>query len=235
MQAMATTYAGEGLNEIFTGFGDDTIYAGASNDLIDAGNGRNLIYAAEGNNLIGTGSGNDIVYAGSGSDWIFTGAGDDVIYAAEGNNLIAVGAGDNFVYSGSGRDLFVLSSGTGSTTINQFQSRDRLGFIGGLRYDQLSITQNQQGNEFSTQVSIASTGDLLASLKWVEASSITRNSFVDAESLGMLLPNGAAGRSFLAGLMTSGVETGLSVPSVLDLQQQVIASGSPFNLVRGIV
>ena len=228
-------YAGEGLNEIFTGFGDDTIYAGASNDLINAGNGRNLIYAAEGNNLIGTGAGNDIVYAGSGSDWIFTGAGDDVIYAAEGNNLIAAGTGDNLLYSGSGRDLFVLSSGTGSTTINQFQSHDRLGLIGGLSYDQLSITQNQQGNEFSTQVSIASTGDLLASLKWVEASSITRNSFVDAESLGMLQPNGAAGRSLLAGLMTSGVETGLSVPSVLDLQQQAIASGSPFNLARGIV
>ncbi|RUT05902.1 hypothetical protein DSM106972_031080 [Dulcicalothrix desertica PCC 7102] len=228
-------YAGEGLNEIFTGFGDDTIYAGASNDLIDAGNGRNLIYAAEGNNLIGTGSGNDIVYAGSGSDWIFTGAGDDIIYAAEGNNLIAAGADDNLVYSGSGRDLFVLSSGTGSTTINQFQSHDRLGLIGGLSYDQLSITQNQQGNEFSTHIAIASTGDLLASLKWVEVSSITRNSFVDAESLGMLQPNGAASRSLLAGLMTSGVETGLTVPSVLDLQQQAITSGSPFNLARGIV
>lgn len=221
-------YASEGLNNIFTGSGDDTIYAGSSNDLIDAGNGRNLIYAAEGNNLIVTGSGNDIVYAGSGSDWIFTGAGDDVIYAAEGNNLIAAGAGDNLIYSGSGRDLFALSSGAGSTTIDQFQSHDRLGLIGGLSYDQLSITQNQQGNEFSTQVSITSTGDLLASLKWVEASSITRDSFVDALSLGMSQPNGAASRSLLAGLMTSGVETGLSVPSVLDLQQQVIASGSRF-------
>ncbi|WP_375499960.1 M10 family metallopeptidase C-terminal domain-containing protein [uncultured Nostoc sp.] len=228
-------YASEGLNNIFTGFGDDTIYAGSSNDLIDAGNGRNLIYAAEGNNLIGTGSGNDIVYAGSGSDWIFTGAGDDVIYAAEGNNLIAAGAGDNLIYSGSGSDLFVLASGAGLTTINQFQSNDRLGLIGGLSFDKLSITRNQQGNEFSTHISIASTGDLLASLKWVEASSITRNSFVNAESLGMLLPNGAAGGSLLAGLMTSGVETGLSVSSILDLQQQAIASGSPFNLAKGIV
>ena len=228
-------YASEGLNDIFTGFGDDTIYAGSSNDLIDAGNGKNQIYAAEGNNLIGTGSGNDIVYAGSGSDWIFTGAGDDVIYAAEGNNLIAAGAGDNLIYSGSGSDLFVLASGAGSTTINQFQSNDRLGLIGGLSFDKLSITRNQQGNEFSTHISIASTGDLLASLKWVEASSITRNSFVNAESLGMSLPNGAAGGSLLAGLMTSGVETGLSVSSILDLQQQAIASGSPFNLAKGMV
>ncbi|MBW4610814.1 MAG: hypothetical protein KME22_27275 [Hassallia sp. WJT32-NPBG1] len=228
-------HASEGLNDIFTGFGDDIIYTGSSNDLIDAGNGRNLIYAAEGNNLIGTGNGNDIVYAGSGSDWIFTGAGDDVISAAEGNNLIAAGAGDNLVYSGSGRDLFVLVSGAGSTTIDQFQSHDRLGLIAGLSFDQLSITQNQQGNDFSTHISIASSGDLLASLKSVEASSITRNSFVDAESLGMSLPNGAAGRSLLAGLMTSSVETGLSVPSVVDLQQQAIASGSPFNLAKGMV
>lgn len=60
-----------------------------------------------------------------------------MIYAAEGNNLIAAGAGDNTIYSGSGSDLFVLASGAGSTTINQFQSNDRLGLIGGLSFDQL--------------------------------------------------------------------------------------------------
>ncbi|MCC5665138.1 VWA domain-containing protein [Nostoc sp. CHAB 5784] len=225
-----TFYTGEDNNVVTAGSGNDVIYAGSGRDIIDAGNGKNQIYAVEGNNLIGTGSGNDIVYAGSGSDWIFTGARDDVIYATEGNNLIAAGTGDNLVYSGSGRDLFVLVSGAGSTTIDQFQSYDHLGLIGGLSFDQLSITKNQQGNEFSTRISIASTGDLLASLKWVETSSITRNSFVDLESLGISLLNGAASRSNLAGLMTSGVETGLSVPSVLDLQQQAIASGSPLNL-----
>jgi VCBS repeat-containing protein len=228
-------FGSEGRNTLLGGAGDDTIYGGTSDDLIDGGNGNNQIYAAEGNNLIGTGSGNDVVYAGAGSDWVFTGEGNDVIYAAEGNNLIAAGAGDNIIYSGSGSDLFVLTSGVGSTIINQFQSNDRLGLIGGLSYNQLSITQSQQGNEFSTDISITETGDKLASLKWVEASSITRDSFVDALSLGMSLPNGAPSRSLLAGLMTSGVETGLSVSSVLDLQQQAIASGSPFNLAKSIV
>ncbi len=66
----------------------------------------------------------------------------------------------------------------------------------------------------------------------METSSITRNSFVDAESLslGMSLPGGAAGRSFLAELTTIGSETGLSIPSVLDVQQKAIASGSPFSV-----
>jgi hypothetical protein len=149
--------------------------------------------------------------------------------------LIAAGAGDNIIYSGSGSDLFVLTSGVGSTIINQFQSNDRLGLIGGLSYDQLSITQSQQGNEFSTDISITESGDKLASLKWVEAGSITRDLFVDALSLGMSLPNGAPSRSLLSGLMTSGVETGLSVSSVLELQQQAIASGSPFNLAKSII
>ncbi|BCL39793.1 Ig-like domain-containing protein [Nostoc sp. MS1] len=225
-----TFYTGEGNNVVTAGSGNDVIYAGSGNDIINAGNGKNQIYAAEGNNLIGTGSGDDVIYAGSGSDWIFTGAGDDVIYAAEGNNLIAAGTGDNLVYSGSDRDLFVLVSGAGSTTIDQFQSYDQLGLLGGLSFDQLSITTNQQGDEFSTRISIAATGDLLASLKWVETSSITPNSFVDLESLGISLLNGDASRSNLAGLMTSGAETGLSVASVLDLQQQAIASGSPLNL-----
>jgi hypothetical protein len=47
----------------------------------------------------------------------------------------------------------------------------------GLTFDQLSITQGSNGNDFFTQVSIAGSGDLLATLDWIQASNITSSSF----------------------------------------------------------
>lgn len=171
-------YAGEGNNTIFACYGNDTIYAGAGNDYIDAGEGNNLIYAGEGNNTIKTGAGNDTIYAGAGDDIIHAGAGDDLIYAGEGNNIIYAGTGNNTVYTGSGYDLFALSAGEGVTTIINFEvGKDLLGLMDGLTFEQLSITQGSNGHEFFTQVGIANSDDILATLNWVQADAITSDSF----------------------------------------------------------
>jgi len=180
-------YAGEGANQITTGSGNDLIYGGSTIDIIDAGDGDNQIFAAEGNNIIRTGSGNnqiqtrngdDLIYAGAGNDWIQTGAGNDLIYAAEGNNYIDAGTGNNTIFSGSGRDVFVLTAGEGVTDIAQFEvGKDQLALTGGLSYGQLSITQGSNGQEFFTQVSVATTGDVLATLDWVQANTLTNASF----------------------------------------------------------
>jgi hypothetical protein len=83
------------------------------------------------------------------------------------------------VYSGSGSDLFALTTGFGATTINNFGvGKDVLGLTGGLTFEQLSITQGTNGDEFFTQISIANSDDLLANLKWVQADTITSTSFV---------------------------------------------------------
>lgn len=169
---------GEGENRTTAGNGDNLIYGGSNADTITVGNGRNQIYAAEGNNAITTGNGDNLIYGGAGSDRIKTGSGNDTIYAAEGNNTIDAGAGNNTVYSGSGSDLFVLTPGAGTTGITQFNvGRDLLGLTGSLSFTQLSITQSSNGNEFFTQIGIAGSNDLLATLKWVNASSITSASF----------------------------------------------------------
>jgi Ca2+-binding RTX toxin-like protein len=180
-------YAGEGANQITTGSGNDLIYGGSTIDIIDAGDGDNQIFAAEGNNIIRTGSGNnqiqtrngdDLIYAGAGNDWIQTGAGNDLIYAAEGNNYIDAGTGNNTIFSGSGWDVFVLTAGEGVTDIAQFEvGKDQLALTGGLSYGQLSITQGSNGQEFFTQVSVATTGDVLATLDWVQANTLTNASF----------------------------------------------------------
>ena len=171
-------YAIEGRNTITAGSGNDKIYTGAGDDIINAGAGNNEIYASEGNNTITTDAGNDTIYAGAGNDTIYAGAGNDLIYAGEGDNIIYSGTGNNTVYSGSGSDLFALTTGFGTTTINNFGvGKDVLSLTVGLTFEQLSITQGTNGDEFFTQISIANSDDLLAILKWVQADTVTSTSF----------------------------------------------------------
>jgi Ca2+-binding RTX toxin-like protein len=171
-------YAGEGKNTVVAGAGNDEIYTGASDDIINAGGGNNLIYAGEGKNTINTGTGNDTIYTGANDDFIYAGAGDDLIYAGEGDNIIYGGTGNNTVYSGSGHDLLVLSAGEGASTLSNFEvGKDLFGLAEGLTFEQLSITQGNNGNEFFTQIGIANSDDLLATLSWVQADTITSSSF----------------------------------------------------------
>ncbi|NER96177.1 MAG: calcium-binding protein [Symploca sp. SIO1B1] len=169
---------GEGDNTITVGNGDNLIYGGANVDIINAGNGNNEIFAGEGDNLIIVGDGNNLIYGGAGKDRIVTGAGDDIIRAAGGNNYIDAGAGNNTIYSGSNNDQFVLTSGSGASQIIQFDvGKDLLGLTEGLTFEQLSITQGSNGNEFFTEISIAGSNDLLTTLNWVQADAITASSF----------------------------------------------------------
>nr|WP_242042047.1 calcium-binding protein [Alkalinema sp. FACHB-956] len=173
--------AGEGHNLIFAGAGNDRITAGPGNDLIDAGDGNNIIQAGEGHNWIKSGSGNDWITDGAGNDYILTGDGDDTIYLAEGHNIVDAGAGNNQIYSGHGNDLFILSFGSGTSKIFQFNNNDRFGLIGGMSFDQLVITEGRQGWEFFTQISHASTGDRLAQIMWTTPNQFNSSFFVTVE------------------------------------------------------
>jgi len=171
-------YAGKGQNIVTAGSGNDEIYTGTGNDIINAGGGNNLIHAGMGKNTIFTGAGNDTISARRGNDFIYAGAGDDLIYAGKGDNIIYGGTGNNTIYSGKGRDQFVLTPGEGASTIINFErGKDLLALTDGLSFEQLSITQGNNGNQFFTQVSVANSNDLLATLNWVQADTITSSSF----------------------------------------------------------
>jgi hypothetical protein len=160
------TLVGDRQNNILVGFaGNDTIVGNAGNDILQGGGGNNRLIGDVsflGNGFDGLAmavpaptdpnrnpnlamasepstsptSGGVI----SLSDWIFADAGDDVIDAGDGNNFIDAGTGDNQIESGDGKDLFVLNPGDGVTTILHFQQHDRLGLVGGIAYEDLSIT-----------------------------------------------------------------------------------------------
>jgi Ca2+-binding RTX toxin-like protein len=231
---------GEGDNLATAGDGNDTIVAGPGNDRIDAGNGNNIVRVGEGHNWIITGLGNDVIYDGAGNDSVFTGAGNDIIYLAEGRNFVDAGIGNNTIYSGSASDLFVLTPGEGASTIIQFQVNDRFGLVGGISYDDLLINPGRGNQGFFSQISLASTGDLLGIVNWVQPNLLTRDLFVQVDYPGVTAPialgssdvqslSASAGRTsnWIPGLTTQ--DQGLYVPATGDLNRQLIGNSSIFG------
>lgn len=110
---------GDNLDDRGSGFaGNDTLFGYGGNDNL---NGN------VGNDLINGGKGNDILLGGKGDDTLIGGTGNDVLTG------------------GSGKDVFVLASG-GNETITDFrQGEDVIGLSGGLTFDQLNITQGNNG------------------------------------------------------------------------------------------
>ncbi|MBW4605588.1 MAG: phytase [Calothrix sp. FI2-JRJ7] len=167
-----TIYAAEGNNLIRGGEGNNNLYAGAGNDYFDAGNGNNNFYAGEGNNRIFAGNGNNVVYAGAGNDFISLGNGNNTIYAGEGNNVIT-SSGIDTIYTGSGKDTLKLDKGAGEATVYGFGASDTISLGSGFKFNDITISQ--LGGD--TQLSVTSSNDLLATLKWVQSNTITSATF----------------------------------------------------------
>jgi hypothetical protein len=170
-------------NDSLFGTGDDFIYGLAGNDQIFGNEGKNALFGGAGNDtiyggsqddLIYGGSGNDLIYANEGNNTIYGGFGDDIIYSGSGNDRIDGGTGSDTIWLNGGQDIVVLAKGFGVDIINNFQVQTRIGLLGGLTFADLSITQGTD----ATLIEVAATGEDLACLSWVQASSITVSNFV---------------------------------------------------------
>ncbi|MGB7442676.1 MAG: 5'-nucleotidase C-terminal domain-containing protein [Coleofasciculaceae cyanobacterium] len=170
---------------------DQILFGDNSDETLTGGLGDDQIFGSEGVNTLNGGAGNDTIYGGSQMDMIMGGLGNDTIFASEGNNQVNGGAGDDIIYSGSGNDLIdgglgndtiwlgggmdtvVIAEGNGSDIINNFQiGQTMLGLSGGLTFEDLTIAQGDNA-------ALVNSGDeLLASLNFVSASSITSDAFV---------------------------------------------------------
>ena len=174
----------EGKDSLYGTVSDDTIYGRGGNDQIFGSEGVNTLFGQDGNDLIYGGSQVDYIYGGKGNDQLFGAegnnklfgdAGNDTIYSGSGNDLIDGGIGNDSIWLGGGQDIIVLASGKGFDTINNFQlGQTTLGLSGGLTFNDLAIAQ--KGN--NTLIEIASSGEDLARLNGVQASSIDTSSFV---------------------------------------------------------
>jgi Ca2+-binding RTX toxin-like protein len=179
------TLGTEGKDMLNGTFGDDALYGRGGNDEIFGGEGVNTLLGEDGNDLIYGGSqtdyinggnGNDVIYVPGGNNTIYGGAGNDFIYSGSGDDLILGGAGNDRIFLGGGKDIVVLQINKGVDRIHDFQvGQTTLGLSGGLTFENLAIAQS--GND--TLIKFANTGEDLARLNGVQASSIGSSSFVN--------------------------------------------------------
>ena len=167
------TVAGGLGNDVITGGGGDDVLRGDANSRApqNGTGGNDIIFGGEGNDRIGGKAGNDILSGDAGDDLIWGDAGDDILMGVTGNDILV---GDNFS-SGSGSDLFVFGNGDGTDTILDFEMGiDRIGLVDGeLVFTDLTLTQDGT----NTLLGVADSGEVLAVLNNVQASSLTESSF----------------------------------------------------------
>ena len=99
--------------------------------------------------------------------------GDDLLSGAGGGDRLFGGKGSDTLKGGVGQDFFALEAGSGRDLVQDFRDRqDKLGLTAGLKFKQLSITQQNR----NTLISIGK--DQLALLTNVRSNLITKADFM---------------------------------------------------------
>jgi Ca2+-binding RTX toxin-like protein len=138
-------YGGGGDDQIVGGnyadvingnIGNDTVQGGAGDDVVSGGKDQDAVYGNAGNDTVNGNIGNDTVGGGPGDDVVRGGQGDDVINGGDGNDHIWGDRGNNIVTGGAGADTFHAYSGSGVTTVTDFNfaEGDRVHIDDGAQY-----------------------------------------------------------------------------------------------------
>ncbi|WP_236503623.1 Ig-like domain-containing protein [Tychonema sp. BBK16] len=184
-----TVYGGKGDDVLVGGSGDDLLLGDRGSDRICGGDGDDTIFGESAIGLNGEpdslcgGEGNDLMFGNGGFDELCGDRGNDTIYGGKGDDSVAGGIGDDWLIGGlgkdtlqggSGRDYFILTAGQGDDLITDFtKGEDLLVLTGGLKFDRLSIIQDNK----STLIKIANTGQLIAVLNGVSVGAIGQQDF----------------------------------------------------------
>jgi hypothetical protein len=170
-------------NQILGTNGDDTLTGDSGNnvlmgmrgnDSLDGGAGNDSIFGGKGSDTLLGGSGNDALFGGRGADILNGGDGNDSLLGGKGDDLLTGGLGSDALTGGAGNDKFLLSVNSGTDTITDFEvGKDLLVLGNGLSFSQLAIAQDSG----ATLIRLAQTGEILASLSGVSASSISAVNF----------------------------------------------------------
>jgi Ca2+-binding RTX toxin-like protein len=159
--------------------GDDLLYGQKGDDGIRGGDGNDIIFGGQGIDFINGDRGIDFIFSGKGNDRIEGGDGDDRLFGDAGNDYLFGEIGADTLTGGLGSDVFAIAIGTGSTSlaaadvITDFAlNLDRIDLISPLAFSELNIYQGTGALVSDTIIQYQVTGEYLAILKGVIASSI---------------------------------------------------------------
>ena len=162
-------------DDILTGDSANNVLMGMrGNDSLDGGLGNDTIFGGKDSDTLLGSSGDDALFGNRGADILNGDDGNDILYGGKGDDLLTGGLGVDTLIGGMGVDKFLLSTNSGSDTITDFEFGQDLFVLGnGLTFSQLTIAQDSG----ATLIRLAQTGEILASLAGVSASSISAVNF----------------------------------------------------------
>lgn len=154
-----TITAEAGADSLAGGAGADWIFADANNDWLQGNQGADTLYG---------GSGTDTVIGGADNDVLRGGQGDDILEGANGSDLIFGDKGNDLVRGGAGADTFVIGTGTGQDTCDDFNygDGDKVRIDGGLGYS-VSHAGGDTVVSLSDGTSITLVGVTLSGFDWI--------------------------------------------------------------------
>ncbi|MEG4333342.1 FG-GAP-like repeat-containing protein [Microcoleus sp. AT9_A2] len=162
-------------DDILSGDSANNVLMGMrGNDSLDGVLGNDTIFGGKGSDTILGSSGDDVLFGNRGADFLNGDEGNDILYGGKGDDLLNGGLGIDSLIGGMGVDKFLLSTNSGTDTITDFEvGKDLLVLGNGLSFSQLAIAQDSG----ATLIRLAQTGEILASLAGVSASSISAANF----------------------------------------------------------
>ena len=168
-------FGGDGNDTINGGSENDRIAGNAGDDILTGGSGDDRIFASSGTDILDGGSGDDRLFGGDDRDILIGNMGDDFLNGGDGDDVLMGVTGRDVLVGGDGADLFVYGVGDGKDLIRDFEvGIDKIGLVESeFTFDDLTITQSGS----RTVLGVASSGETLAVLKGVDASSIGESSF----------------------------------------------------------
>jgi serralysin len=170
-----TGFGFQGSDVILGNGGNDSLYGNQNDDILIGGSGNNILYGGQNNDLIYGNQGTDFIAGDQGNDTLFGGQGNDTIIGGNGDDILRGDLGNDLLAGGNGKDLFVLLPNYGTDTITDFQDGQDILGLGGDLFGQIEVSQGSNG----TVISVAGTGEVLAILTGIQASTITDSDFVE--------------------------------------------------------
>jgi len=178
-----TLFGGKGFDLIFGDRANDTIYGNRGNDSISGDEGNDLLYGGKADDVMLGGAGDDVLIGdqgndtlcgGEGNNTLIGGSGDDVLFGGTSDDLLFGGMGSDTLVGDTGRNGFALAAGGGIDTIFNFtQGVDTIVLVGGLDFNQLSLTETNG----STAIGIAGSNEILARVVGVQPTELSASSF----------------------------------------------------------
>jgi hypothetical protein len=184
------------------------------------------------NTLQGANASKDVINGQGGDDFLRGLGGNDLLRGGAGNDRLLGGRGSDTLVGGSGNDTFILTPGEGTDTLLDFNAseKDQIGLTRNLKFEQLSINQGTGDNANDTIIRVTATGEVLAIVKGVKASSISDTDFVVLNKNYIVVPQGVTQLVGRAVLPASTFAVGPTSGQFLNLNNDgTVGTSTSFN------